>query len=85
MLQCTMQPTPRPDRDDYLVVERIARDMRNQYVASLLRRAKPALAKGLARRPQERVPISVVGACYVPVVINLRAKKSGATAIAISD
>lgn len=49
MLQCTTQSIAGPQRLDYLVVERIARDMRNQYIASLLGRARRALAKGVAR------------------------------------
>jgi hypothetical protein len=47
MLQCTTQSIW-PQRLDYLVVERIARDMRNQYIASLLGRAKRALANRFA-------------------------------------
>jgi hypothetical protein len=50
MLRCTTEPPVWPDRLDYLVVERLARDIRNQYIASLLRRAKKALANRLARR-----------------------------------
>jgi hypothetical protein len=36
LLQCTTASTA-GSRVDYLVVERIARDIRNQYIASLLR------------------------------------------------
>jgi hypothetical protein len=56
MLQRTTEPPAWPDRLDYLVVERIARDMRNQYIASLLSRAKEALANRFARgaRPSIR-------------------------------
>jgi hypothetical protein len=50
MLQRTTRADPWPDRLDYLVVERIAHDMRNQYIASLFRRAKNALAKRFAKR-----------------------------------
>jgi hypothetical protein len=49
MLQRTTTSTVWPERVDYLVVERIARDIRNQYVASLLGRAKRALARRFAR------------------------------------
>jgi hypothetical protein len=49
MLQRTTEPPAWPDRLDYLVVERIARDMRNQYVASLLGRAKRALGARFAQ------------------------------------
>ena len=49
MLQRTTEPTVWPEKVDYLVVERIARDIRNQYVASLLGRAKRALARRFAR------------------------------------
>jgi hypothetical protein len=71
-----MQPTPRPDRDDYLVVERIARDMRNQYVASLLRPGQDRARKALRAGRKRCVPIAVVGARYVPLIINVRAKKA---------
>lgn len=54
MLQRTMLADPWPDRLDYLIVERIARDMRNRYIASLLRRAKKALAKRFAQRTPPR-------------------------------
>jgi hypothetical protein len=47
MLQCTTAWDGGSARVDYLVVERIARDIRNQYIASLLGRAKRALAKRL--------------------------------------
>lgn len=50
MLHRTIQPDSRPDRFDYVVIARIARDMRNQHVASLLSRAKHALAERFARR-----------------------------------
>jgi hypothetical protein len=49
MLHRTTAPTVWPERVDYLVVERIARDIRNQYVASLLGRAKRALANRFSR------------------------------------
>jgi hypothetical protein len=49
MLQCTTRSDPWSERVDYLVVERVARDIRNQYIASLLGRAKRALANGFAR------------------------------------
>ncbi len=55
MLQRTM-PMPAPpepvlaERIDYLVVERIAREMRNEYVADLIARAKTALARHFAQR-----------------------------------
>ena len=49
MLQRTTASTVWPERVDYLVVERIARDIRNQYIASLLGRAKKALVDRLAR------------------------------------
>ena len=49
MLQRTTEAPTRPDHVDYLVVERIARDMRTQYIASLLSRAKKALADRFAR------------------------------------
>lgn len=48
MLQRTIRH-PSPDRLDYLIVTRIARDMRNQHIASLLCRAR-ALAEGFMRR-----------------------------------
>ena len=44
MLQCTTESTVGSERVDYLAVERIARDIRNQYIASLLGRAKRAWA-----------------------------------------
>ena len=50
MLQRTTTPPVWPDRVDYVVVERIARDLRNQYIASLLARAKKAFAARFARR-----------------------------------
>ena len=49
MLQRTTDSTDWPERVDYLVVERIARNIRNQYVASLLGRAKKALARRFGR------------------------------------
>lgn len=49
MLQRTTTTPVWPERVDYLVVERIARDIRNQYIASLLSRAKKALANRFAR------------------------------------
>jgi hypothetical protein len=49
MLQCTTESTVWSERVDYLVVERIARDIRNQYIASLLGRARRALANRFAR------------------------------------
>jgi hypothetical protein len=49
MLQRTTASIAWPERVDYLIVERIARDIRNQYVASLLGRAKRALARRFAR------------------------------------
>jgi len=42
MLQRTTDAPIWPDRVDYRVVERIARDMRNQYIASLFGKAKRA-------------------------------------------
>jgi len=50
MLQRTTEAPAWPDHFDYLVVERIARDIRNQYIASLISRAKKALADLRARR-----------------------------------
>lgn len=50
MLRRTTPPQDGPDRVDYVVVERIARDLRNQYIASLIGRAKKALVARLARR-----------------------------------
>lgn len=47
MLQRTTDAPIWPDRVDYRVVERIARDMRNQYIASLFGKAKRALAQRL--------------------------------------
>jgi hypothetical protein len=44
MLQRTTEPPAWPERIDYLVVARIARDTRNECIASLLGRAKKALA-----------------------------------------
>jgi hypothetical protein len=49
MLQRTREADPWPERVDYVVVERVARDIRNQYIASLLGRAKRALCERLAR------------------------------------
>jgi hypothetical protein len=49
MLQRTTEAPTWPDRIDYLVVERIARDIRNQYIAGLISRAKKALADRFAR------------------------------------
>ena len=49
MLQCTTQAGVWPQRLDFLVVERIARDMRNQYIACLFGRAKRALTNRFAR------------------------------------
>jgi hypothetical protein len=49
MLQCTTRPLIAPERLDYVVVERVARDMRNRYIASLFGRVKGALASRLAR------------------------------------
>ena len=49
MVQCTTIPSVEPETIGYLVVERIARDMRNQCVATRLRRARKALAGRFAR------------------------------------
>ena len=49
MLQRTTESNAWSERVDYLVVQRIARDIRNQYIASLLSRAKRALANRFAR------------------------------------
>ncbi len=49
MLQRTTQPPTGPDHFEYLVIERIARDIRNQYIARLMSRAKKALADRFAR------------------------------------
>lgn len=50
MLQRTIPADSWPDRYDYLAIARIAHDMRTQYIASLLSRAKHALAERFARR-----------------------------------
>jgi len=55
MLQRTTSPRDGPDRVDYVVVERIARDLRNQYIASLIGRAKKALVARFARRDAPRI------------------------------
>lgn len=49
MLQRTTGPLFAPERLDYAVVERVARDMRTRYIASLFGSAKGALASRLAR------------------------------------
>ena len=52
MLQCTTESLAWPERIDYLVVERIARDTRNECIATLLGRARKALANRFASRPR---------------------------------
>lgn len=54
MLQRTIVPDYLPDHPDYLAVERVAREMRNQYIASLLSRARRALAQRFAGRARAR-------------------------------
>ena len=49
MLQRTTGLLIAPERLDYVVVERVARDMRNRYIANLFGRVKGALASRLAR------------------------------------
>jgi len=48
MLQRTTDWTAGCERVDYLIVERIARDIRNQYIASLPGRVKRALVNRFA-------------------------------------
>jgi hypothetical protein len=48
MLQRTTEAPAWPERLDYLAVERIAREVRSQYVASLINTAKNALARRFA-------------------------------------
>ena len=54
MLQRTTPPELWSDRCGYLAAERIARDVRNQNVASLLSRANNALAHVFMGRPRAR-------------------------------
>jgi hypothetical protein len=49
MLQRTTPPSW-PDPVDYIALERVAHQMRNQYIAGLLSRVKRALARRLAQR-----------------------------------
>jgi hypothetical protein len=55
MLQRTTTPPEWPDRVDYLAVERIARELRSQYIESLLARAKKALATRFSRGAAKQV------------------------------
>jgi hypothetical protein len=54
MLQRTTKPPEWPDRVDYLALERIARELRSEHIASLFAWAKKALATRFAGHSAKR-------------------------------